>query len=60
MFIVADLVSLKYLISGDLEGICVEINISNHKVLLCGNYRLPNAGMKVWDSIECTFQKLNT
>ena len=36
---------LTNLIYGDLEGLCVEINIPNHKFLLCGIYRPPNAGL---------------
>ena len=51
---------LTNLIYGDLEGLCVEINIRNHKFLLCGIYRPPNAGIELWDSIERTFENLNT
>ena len=51
---------LTNLIYGNLEGLCVEINIRNHKFLLCGIYRPPNAGIELWDSIERTFENLNT
>ena len=47
---------LTNLIYGDLEGLCVEINIPNHKFLLCGIYRPPNAGIELWDSIERTLR----
>ena len=50
---------LTNLIYGDLEGPCVKINIRNHTFLLCGIYRPPNAGIELWDSIECTFENLN-
>ena len=45
---------------GDLEGLRVEIYIRNHKFLLCGIYRPQNAGIELWNSIERTFQNLNT
>ena len=51
---------LTNLIHGDLEGLCVEINIRNHKFLLCGIYRPKNAGIELWNSIERTFENLNT
>ena len=36
---------LTNLIYGDLEGLCVEINIRNHKFLLCGIYRPLTQGL---------------
>ena len=47
---------LTNLIYGHLEGLCVEINIRNHKFLLCGIYMPPNAGIELWDSIERTLR----
>ena len=40
------------LINGDIEAICVEIILKNHKLLLCGVYRPPNSGNPYWDLIE--------
>lgn len=52
--------ALTNLIDGDIEGLCVEINVRNHKFLLCGIYRPPNVASEYWDSIERTFENLNT
>ena len=51
---------LTNVIYGDLEGLCDKITIRNHKFLLCGIYRHPNAGIELLDSIERTFENLNT
>ena len=47
------------LIDNEVEGLCVEVNVRNHKFLLCGIYRPPNSGVEYWDSLERTFETLN-
>ena len=34
------------LIDNEVEGLCVEVNVRNHKFLLCGIYRPPNSGVE--------------
>ena len=43
------------LIDNEVEGLCVEVNVRNHKFLLCGIYRPPNSGVEYWDSLEHAF-----
>ena len=46
------------LFDSDIEGLCVEIIVRGHKLLLAGFYRPPNSGREYWESIESTFDNL--
>ena len=50
---------LTNLIDGEVEGLCVKVNVRNRKFLLCGIYRPPNSGVEYWNSIR-TFENLNS
>ena len=47
------------MIGGDIEAICIEVSIRNHKLLLCGIYRPPNSGLNYWDLIENTLDNIS-
>lgn len=47
------------LINGELEALCIELIIKNHKLLVCGIYRSPNSVNGYWDLIDYTFDSLS-
>ena len=47
------------MIGGDIEAICIEVSIQNHKLLLCRIYRPPNSGLNYWDLIENTLDNIS-
>ena len=51
---------LTSLIDSEVEGLCVEVKIRNRKFLLLGIYIPPNSGVEYWNSIERTFENLNS
>ncbi|MCG7878660.1 MAG: reverse transcriptase domain-containing protein [Candidatus Thiodiazotropha endolucinida] len=47
------------LITGELEGLCIELIFKNHKLLVCGIYRPPNSPNAYWDLIDDTFDSMS-